>query len=90
MVQGAKSGPPPNFPEVGIMDIDKAKTVLLYAAFAAAALAIVIAGIALAVLVSRTLGGWAGILLILSAATVTLAAIVLLKNESEDGYRNRH
>jgi len=68
------------------MDYDKAKTVLLYAALAAVALCIVLAGIALAVLVSRTLGTWAGVLLIIAAALVTLAAIVLLKNED---YGNR-
>ena len=72
------------------MDYDKAKTVLLYAALAAVALVLVLAGIALAIIVSRTLGSWAGILLIIAAALVALAAIVLLKNESEDAYRHRN
>ena len=71
------------------MDYDKAKTVLLYAALGAVALVLVLAGIALAVVVSRTLGGWAGILLIIAAALVTLAAIVLLKNE-DYGNSGRH
>lgn len=64
---------------------DTLKNILVVGGFVGAALAVVVAGAALAVLATRTLGAWAGVLLIASAALVVLAAIALLKNETKRG-----
>lgn len=63
---------------------DTLKNILVVGGFVGAALAVVVAGAALAVLVTRSLGTWAGVLLIASAALVVLATIAILSNETRN------